>query len=268
MTKTTNDYIITGGVEGKNRLNTLSDVLYPYTRALLERNGVKAGVSFLDAGCGGGNVARMVSGITGDSGKVTAVDFDKGIIALNKQEAQENTITNIDYRAMSAYDLAFDNEYDVAYARFLLSHLAEPVKVVEKMLQSVRPGGRVVAEDVHFSGHFCYPQNDAFDKYIRLYTEAAKLRGHDPEIGPSLPSLFEKAGVADVGFDVIQPCFNKGAGKWMAYITLDKIKDALVALGLASAAEIQTMLSELEIFTNDESTIISLPRIVRVWGKK
>ena len=264
----TNNYIITGGEQGKTRLNTLSDVLYQSTKSLLERNGVQPGAAFLDAGCGGGNVATMVSGIVGAEGRVTALDFDSAIIELNKQDAAHNNITNISYKAMSAYDINAENEYDLAYARFLLSHLTEPEKVVGKMLRSVKPGGRVVAEDVHFSGHFCYPPNKAFDAYVRLYSEAAKLRGHNPEMGSALPSLFEKSGVAEVSFDVIQPAFSKGAGKWMAYITLDKIKDSLIASGLATQTQIQEILSELEAFTTNESTIISLPRILRVWGRK
>jgi len=264
--KTTNDYIISGGEEGKARLNTLSDVLYPTTTTLLANNGVRPGIRFLDAGCGGGNVARMVSEMVGEPGGVTAIDFDAAIIELNKKEALDNGVANISYQAMSAYDMDFDDEFDVVFARFLLTHLTEPGRVLERMLKSVKPGGRILVEDVHFSGHFCYPASEAFDRYISLYTKAAVLRGHNPEIGPSLPALFTKAGIADIGFDVIQPAFSTGSGKWMAYVTMDKIKDSVIAQGLATAEEVGYILSELEAFTKDESTVISLPRIVRVWG--
>jgi len=69
----TGDYIISGGSEGKARLNILSAILQDPTRALLEANGLTTGTFFLDAGCGGGNVARMAAAIAGSTGRVTGV---------------------------------------------------------------------------------------------------------------------------------------------------------------------------------------------------
>ncbi|RYD58012.1 MAG: SAM-dependent methyltransferase [Sphingobacteriales bacterium] len=266
--KTENEYIITGGEEGKKRLNILSDVMYAYTKSLLTANGVSAGGSFLDVGCGGGNVSMMASQIVGGQGRVVGVDFDETIISLDNKDEQASGITNITYQAMSAYDIDFSNEFDTVYARFLLSHLTEPLKVLKRMAQSAKPGGKIVVEDIHFSGHFCYPACPAFDKYVQLFTEAGLKHGQNPEIGLELPSLFEKAGIKDIGFDVIQPTFQSGAGKWMGYITMDKIKDAVLSLGLADRQAIDNILAELEAYTKDEQSIISLPRIFRVWGTK
>jgi len=265
---TTGNYIISGGAQGKSRLNILSAILHDTTKALLELNGVLPGSTFLDAGCGGGNVARMVAEMTGDTGQVTAIDFDSGLIALNREEAVAAGVTNLNFQAMSAYDIPYSNVYDVAYSRFLLSHLNEPARVLDNLVRSVKPGGRVVVEDVQFSGHFCYPASAAFDRYIGLYSAAAKLRGQNPEIGPSLYRLFIAAGLKDVNFDIIQPAFNKGDGKWMAQITLERIIEPVTGLGLADEKELSMLLQQLADFTKDESTIISLPRIFRVWGTK
>lgn len=266
--KTTGTYIITGGEEGKKRLGTLSEVLYPYELSLLQQQGLTQGMSFLDAGCGGGHVSLMVAGMVGDAGRVTGVDFDKDIIELDRKEAIERGVTNVSYEVLSAYDMQYAGEFDMAYARFLLSHLIEPLSVLKKMVASVKPGGRVIVEDIHFSGHFSYPLCKAFDDYVTLFTATASQRGQNAEIGPVLPSLFADAGLTDIGFDVIQPVFNRGDGKWMAYITMDKIKDAVKEQGLADDATIQKILNEIEAFTKDETTIISLPRIFRVWGTK
>jgi ubiquinone/menaquinone biosynthesis C-methylase UbiE len=266
--KTTGEYIISGGIEGKNRLNTLSDILQATTMSLLEANGVKLGASLLDTGCGGGNVSLLAAKMVGDNGNVTAIDFDTEIIALDKQDAINQNVSNIEYHAMSAYDINFKDEFDVAYSRFLLSHLTTPLEVLQKMVQSVKPGGRIIVEDIQFSGHFCHPACQAFDDYITLFTATAKLRGQNADIGPYLFDLFHAAGIKDINFEVIQPSFSKGPGKWMAYITMDKIKDAVVQQGLADMPAINTILNELEAFTNDEQTIISLPRIFRVWGVK
>ena len=175
----------------------------------------------------------MAAQIVGNTGTVTAIDFDDQIISLNRREALENGISNLHYKAMSIYDIEFRDEYDAAYCRFLLSHLTDPRKAMEKLVASVKPGGRIIAEDVHFSGHFCYPPNTGFEQYVHLYSLAAKKRGHNPEIGSELVALFRNAGIEEIGFDVIQPAFTTGNGKWMAYITMDKIKEALENTGVA-----------------------------------
>lgn len=260
------DYIISGGAQGKSRLNVLSDVLYAYTKTLLEKQGVADGVSFFDVGCGGGNVAGMVAEMVGAKGSVTAVDFDESIIALAENDRVAAGRQNMRFEVMSAYDLSFSGEFDVVYARFLLSHVKEPGKVLQLMRQALKPGGKIIIEDVQFSGHFCYPACAAFDEYLRLYAAAARNNGADPEIGPGLPSLLQGAGLQHIDFDLIQPCFSAGAGKWMAYLTLDKIKGTLVAQGIAGEQTIDKLLMQLKDFTANESSIISLPRIFRAWG--
>ncbi|MCD6064004.1 MAG: ubiE 5 [Flavipsychrobacter sp.] len=261
-------YIITGGEEGKKRLNVLSEVLYSYTKTLLLQQGLAKGMSFLDVGCGGGNVSVMAAGMVGDAGRVTAIDFDEEIIALNKEEVAAAGISTIAYETLSAYDLSSRDEYDITYARFLLSHLTDPLRVLKNMAASLKPGGRVIVEDIHFDGHFCYPACTAFNEYVALFTATASQREQNANIGPELLRLFGEAGLQDVGFDVIQPTFNTGSGKWMGYITMDKIKEAVIAQGLADATTIDNILKELETFTNDDTTIMSLPRIFRFWGTK
>lgn len=268
MGNETNEYIISGGIDGKKRLKVLSDVLYTSTRTLLESNGLSAGKKFLDLGCGGGDVSFMASEIIGATGHVTAADFDEDILLLAKQEAADKGITNITFQRSGANDISYDNEFDISYARFLLSHLKDPATALKLMVQSTVTGGKVIAEDLQFSGHFCYPACPAFEKYIAYYSKAATHNGHNPEIGPSLVNLFHEAGLTNIGFEIIQPCFNDRQGKWMGYITLDKIKNTLTSQGIATQDSIDSTLTELEIFTQRKDTIISMPRIFRVWGTR
>lgn len=263
-----NNYIIEGGVEGKKRLNVLSSILNDYTRQLLLLNGSIEGQSLLDVGSGGGNVAIMAAGLVGQKGSVTAVDFDSDIIALAKQDAQALGIPNITYRVQNVYDLDYSGSFDIAYARFLLSHLHDPAAVLHKLLESLKPGGRIIIEDIDFSGHFCYPALKAFYDYLYYFVTAARNNGHNAHIGLSLFDMFTAVGIQDIQFDVIQPYFNKGQGKWMAYYTMDRIRTTLRKQSLATETKIEQTLAELKTFTEDESTIISLPRIFRVWGRK
>lgn len=260
------EYIISGGIEGKTRLNILAGVMHDHTKALLKELGVTDGMSFLDNGCGGGNVAIMAAQLVGEAGRVTAVDFDKEILALAEQDAIARNIPNIIFNSASAYDIDYTAEFDIAYARFLLSHLKNPTDALLRMKQSLKPGGRIIVEDVDFSGHFCYPPNDAFYQYVQYYTILAQQKNADANIGPALVSLFRQAGFKDVGFDVIQPCFNSGDGKWMAWSTFKNITNGLLHHNITDKETTAAILSALEEFTIDANSIMSLPRIFRIWG--
>lgn len=267
--QSSNHYIIKGGEEGKSRLNVLAEVLRSSTRSLLESAGDLKGKRFLDVGSGGGHVSLLAAELVGPEGHVTAIDFDPVIIGLAEKDAEQLGIGNISYLAMDAYSLEYENEFDVAYSRFLLSHLQQPEVVLSKLARSVRSGGKVIVEDIDFSGHFCHPSCDAFSAYVNYYSTISRNNGQNPHIGLSLPGMFKSAPqLDDIRFEVIQPCFDRGNGKWMAYFTMDKIKETVIKQGLADQSTIEKLLSDLKQFTEDERSIISLPRIFRVSGAK
>jgi hypothetical protein len=76
------------------------------------------------------------------------------------------------------------------------------------------------------------------------------------------------AGLDEVHLEVVQPAFRSGPGKRIASITMANIQEAVVQQGLASAKEVQGIVEVLDRFTADSRTILSLPRIFQVWGRK
>ncbi len=118
------------------------------------------------------------------------------------------------------------------------------------------------------AGHFSYPACPAFDRYVALYQDVVRHKGGDPNIGPRLLGMLLAAGVADVQLEVIQPSYRDGPGKRIASMTMEHIREAVVGAGLASNEEISDVVAEIDSFADDPETILSLPRIFQVWGKK
>jgi hypothetical protein len=54
----------------------------------------------------------------------------------------------------------------------------------------------------------------------------------------------------------------------MAWLTLDRIKSTLLKQTIADEGTINELLGKLKEFTEDKHTIMSLPRIFRVWGTR
>ena len=77
-----------------------------------------------------------------------------------------------------------------------------------------------------------------------------------------------EAGIQQLELNVIQFAHVHGEGKLMAPFTMSRISNALTAEGLATEKEVQQILTELNHVAADSETVIGLPRIFQVWGKR
>lgn len=258
-------YAIDGGQHGKRRLNLLAEIMRPTTTALLERVGVGAGDHCLDLGCGGGHVTIEMARMAGPTGRVVGIDFDAGVIELARIDADDAGVT-CEFRAGDC--LAAEGEFDVCYARFLLSHVPDPAQVLSHMVSLTRPGGVTVVEDIDFSGFFCEPPDEAHSEYARLYGEAVALSGGDAAIGPRLPLLASAAGLVDVAIDICQPAHTSGPLKLLNRVTMERIRPRVVDGGLAGDAEVDEILAGMLAYVDRDDTLVALPRMVRAWGRR
>lgn len=261
-------YIIRGGVEGKRRLEVVARVMWPTTSRVLAEAGLAPGMRCLDLGCGGGDVTLQLATSVGPLGQVIGIDMDETKLDLGQQTAKRLRLGNVQFRRLNVHDWIEESQYDCIYSRFLLTHLADPLRVLRQMLRAVRPGGLVVIEDIDFGGHFCHPPCAGFDAYVRLYRTAAARQGADADIGPKLYGMLLDAGWREVKVNVVQPTFASGEGKQIAVLTLINIADSLLDEKLVTVSELQSAIDDLTRFTDDPRTLVSLPRVFQLWGRR
>ncbi len=261
-------YTIRGGVPGRERLRVLSRVMQPTTLALFRRAGVRPGMTCLEVGCGGGDVALDLARIVGPEGRVTGIDTDPAKIEIARREARAVQVTNVEYRLGDITTDSFEEKFDFVHARFVLTHLPAPEAAVARMRQALRPGGIVVLEDIDFRAHFCHPDCPAFRRYLELYSEIVKRRGGDANIGPRLPAFLSEAGFEDIQMNVVQPAGISGEVKLMAPLTMENIADAVVAERLANRTEVEKLVAELYEYASAPLTVSSMPRVVEAWARR
>lgn len=261
-------YLIRGGLEGRERLRLLARVLQRTTAALLERAGVRAGMRCLDAGCGGGDVTLELARRTAPGGSAVGIDMDATKIEIAQREAAAAGVANVEFTVATIDDSSFDGEFDVVYARFLLTHRCDPAATVQQFVRWLRPGGVMVAEDIDYSGYFVYPRSEAFDRYHALYCDMARMKGCDPNIGPRLPLLLRRAGLLDIGVSVAQPLGIDGEVKLINAVTMENLAGSLISLGLTTHGEVDRLLRELYDIAADPETVAGMPRVVQTWGRK
>ena len=264
-------HIIRGGSAGRERLRVLARATRPTTAALLDRVGLGPGMRCLDVGSGGGDVTRELASRVAPDGAVVGIDLDETKVALAREEAERDSIDNVDYRVGDVLAAELAPEYDAIYARFLLTHLAEPAAAVARIAAGLRPGGVLIIEDIDVSGSLCHPYSAAYERYLEVYSETAHARGFDPEIGPRLPGLLSGAGLVPVSVNVVQPAGIGTEGvqhdvKLVSPLTLENIADAAVAERVIPPEELASVLDELYRLAADDTTLMTLPRIVQSWG--
>jgi SAM-dependent methyltransferase len=166
-------------------LRTLRDDVYrrPLLTAL-ERLGIGAGWICADVGAGGGDVSVALAEMVGREGRVYAIDSDPRardeVAAAAAAHSQVLAITQ------AGEDLRLPEQVDLAFCRFLLLHVVDPLLVLTRMAGAVRPGGWVVAQEP--------------------ITSAGRIGGEPfhmpdarhPDIGALLPSLARDAGLLTV----------------------------------------------------------------------
>lgn len=161
----------------------LRDDVYrrPLTTAL-DRLGVTVGWRVVDVGAGAGDVAVALAEIVGRTGRVYAVDSDPA--ARDETAREAAAYTQVLAITQRGEDLRLPEPVDLAFCRFLLLHVVDPVIVLGRMREAVRPGGWVVVQEPITSAG-------------RVDGGPLSMPGaRHPDIGARLPALVREAGLS------------------------------------------------------------------------
>jgi SAM-dependent methyltransferase len=86
------------------------------------------------------------------------------------------------------------------YTRFLLEYLKEPVKAIAELGRIIKPGGRVVLQDLDGQLLFQYPYE--VPEIKKVFDVLRETTGFDPYIGRKLYHYSRKAGLSFIDIDI------------------------------------------------------------------
>jgi len=167
------------------------------TEEVLDRAGLKPGMSCLDVGSGPGAVMRSMANRVGPQGRVTGIEIDGklGRQALADLRAQGGTQFELIEADMLKLDSPSGAPFDLTYCRLFLMHMQDPVAALEKMLFWTKPGGVVVAQEFDFGAIAVEPLCPAMVEFNRLFEGVFRGYGRNWRAGRQLPAQFEAAGL-------------------------------------------------------------------------
>lgn len=187
----------------QERLSRLNDLLNAQS---LSRLRVERGARVLDVGCGMGQMSRAIARAAGREGRVVGIERSRTQIEEGERQAiaaGEQHLVDVREGDAGAPPLRDDEwgTFDIAHARFVLEHVADPERVVRAMVKAVRPGGRIVLEDDDHDVLRFHPAIPEFEVAWRAYMRAYEAVGNDPLIGRKLPALLVEAGAVPSASD-------------------------------------------------------------------
>ena len=98
------------------------------------------GRRFIDVGCGMGRNSHWPMNWGAASGAAIDVD-DRSLASARRTLARWPAV---EVTKMSAYEIAFENSFDIAFSIGVIHHLAEPERALQQMVKAAKPGGRVM----------------------------------------------------------------------------------------------------------------------------
>jgi len=249
--------------EAGNRFDALSRLFDATTFGHLDRLGVTSGWKVWEVGAGSPGVARRLSQLVGDTGRVLATDIDTSWLDADETRRYDVVRHNV------VSDAAPSDDFDLIHARLVLVHLGERAMVIGSLVDALRSGGWLLLEeaDPMLQSKVCPDEwgdeqrlaNKLKDGFRSILREG----GVDLEFGRTLPQHLRSAGLVDVEADAYFPM----SGVWcdeLERATIEQIRDRLVRAGLATNEEIERHLRNVVGHQLDLAT----SPLISAWGRK
>lgn len=257
------EYIHGSSPEEQSRLSLLNDIL---NESCLRELNLQPGERVLDAGSGLGQFTRLIARTVGPTGQVVGIERDSQQIAQAQKLADGSNEANLaEFRQGDVLDLPMEEAewgtFDVAHARFLLEHISRPALVIEQMVRSVRPGGRVIVFDDDHDDFRPWPEPTSFPALWQAYVSSYKSLGNDPYVGRRLVSLLHDGGLTSIRNTCVFFGGCAGDEKFQAVAdnliaALDGARDAIVTAKLLDEETFNRGMDGLQRWKADPSAAL------------
>jgi SAM-dependent methyltransferase len=220
-----------------------------YRDAYLAKMALAPTAHVLDVGCGTGVVTRALAAREGFSGRVTGIEQSPALVEVAQRLAHDEDVgERIEFRVGDAHALdVADASVDAVVAHTTMSHVTDPLKVLNEAARVLRPGGAFAAFDGDYASWTFSVSDDAIAKEMEDALLVAVVS--KPRVMRDMPRLLRDAGLrlvdvdAHVYADVGQSTFFLGAAE--SYAPL------IARFGLVPSERVEAWLAELRSASED-----------------
>jgi len=152
----------------------------------------------LEAGCGVG-AQTITLAKNSPQASITAVDISEASLAEAERRVSASGLRNVQFEQADIFNLPYEPDvFDHIFVCFVLEHLAQPVRALNKLKKHLKPGGTItVIEGDHGSAYF-HPDSAAARIAIQCQVELQRRAGGNALIGRELYPLLHAAGYSSI----------------------------------------------------------------------
>ena len=166
-----------------------------YRESYLDAMSLPRTAAVLEVGCGTGVVCRAIASRDGFAGTVTGIDQSEDFIGVARALAANDAASDrVHFAVGDAYRLDFPAaSFDAVIAHTLLSHVRDPLAVLEEAARVVRPGGVVAVFDGDYASLTFGCSDPRLGEAVEPALQAMIISS--PRVMRDLPRLLPKAGL-------------------------------------------------------------------------
>jgi trans-aconitate 2-methyltransferase len=170
------DYAFGDSDTAARRLDLVAETWAAPSAAFLREDATREPQLALDLGCGPGHTTRLVASTTGAA---STVGLDTSDAFLTR--ARVDASGGVTFLHHDVTDLPFPTpRAELVYARFVLSHVARPDRVVRAWMEHVAPGGVLALDEVEW----IRTDNAQLRRYLAVLASLLEARGSALAAGP------------------------------------------------------------------------------------
>jgi SAM-dependent methyltransferase len=244
------------------RLDALAELFDPVTFRHVEALGIAPRWCCWEVGAGGPTVPRWLAERVGPTGRVVASDIDTSWMPAPASPVE-----------VIRHDVGAEEPprgpFDLVHARLVLVHVPLRAQAIAGMVRSLRPGGWLLIEDADpaLQSLICPDEVRAPQQLANRLRQGFRTlmarRGADLSFGRTLPRRLREAGLGDVEADAFFP-ITPPACTTLEIVTIEQVRDRMVAGGLATDAEID---EHLENVATSQLDLATAP-MISAWACK
>ncbi|NDI35338.1 class I SAM-dependent methyltransferase [Chengkuizengella sediminis] len=162
-------------------------------------------VRIIDYGCGYGYLGIKLLPLLPKGS--TYKGIDKGQQLINKAKSLfQNLPYDVEFIVADVTEIELESKYDIAVCHAFLLHMADPKKMLQKMINSVIDKGNIICFEPHWISNMSsyhlnnYDQSEIIQLGFlqKLFEKDTKRNGKDGNIGIKLPTYLSELGVKNI----------------------------------------------------------------------
>ncbi|GAB1540563.1 hypothetical protein NUACC21_32320 [Scytonema sp. NUACC21] len=223
----------------------------------LERFGLCDGMSVLELGSGPGfftqQLLTWLPNIT-----VTTVEIDPLLVRKSRQLMQDQFRERLRSVEASVMDMELpNNSFDFAIARLLFQHLPDPIGAARKILNLLKPGGKLVIIDEDADIQWAaYPKIPELPSLLEKDSQLRASQGGNACIGRQLWRILREAGFTKLDLEaVVFHSDEIGIKPFLAQLDSDLLSSHIKA-GFVTELERQNFIAACEKFLGANDPLI------------